>query len=294
MEDLLLGTGAYMTVRNQTDAAISSTVANTKCMYQNGDDGSHLERFNAQIGPNGGAISGVYVEADGNFFHGCSAAQSQFTLSFADIGSITLDLGSGAFNTSVVNNTAPGQIHAQIGQRGDQYTIDIRVAPPSVLIPLANSWIWANVPAIEQALKLPPATVGPLSFGAAALSGLETLRCIDASFDGRTLQAALVADQLLTHCSVSFEGVTVDGGLTLQTPQLSATSTIQPTASAVSIGVTSFQLVSGTVDLEAAGLNIPNFVLSGLMAGVEEVVNNPPIQGVILDAINGKINPSKS
>jgi hypothetical protein len=104
------------------------------------------------------------------------------------------------------------------------------------------------------------------------------------------LSLTLTADQLLTHGNVTFESVTVDGGLTLQSPVISATATVQTTGSnSVEFALTSFQLQSGTVDVEAAGLDIPDFVLSALMGEIEFAVNNPPAQTWILNYINSHI-----
>lgn len=283
-----MGTGAYMTVINHTNATVSCNVSNVLCMYENGDDQSHLEFFNASVAGNGGAISNVYIEANGSVFDGCAYAQSQFTLNFARTGAITLNLGSGAYNTSVVNNTAPDQIHARIGQRGSQYTIRIELAPVPVVVSLVNSWLWANVPSIEKQLQLPPVDFGSVSFGVGTLLGLETLRCTDGAFDGTNGLLTLNADQLLTRCSVSFEGATVQGGLNLQRPGLSASATLQPNAAGVAITVTGVTLVSGTVDLNAGGLNIPSFVLSGLLGFVKSQVNTT-LQPLILQLINERL-----
>jgi hypothetical protein len=282
-----------MTLANQTGASLTSAVQDPTCMYQNGDDGSHLEYFNVTLA-NGDSVPSTYIEANGNFFDGCSDTQSAFTLAFSNssgsIGSVRLNLGSGLFNTSVVSNTAPTQIVATIAPAGNQFDIGVVVSVPTIAAQLLNSAIGANATAIQSAMSW-SGSVGGLTVSLSAFSGLDSLTCTVASISGQietgiTVSATLSAQQLLSQGKIGYGGVNVSGGITLLWPVFSASGTLQQTATGFSASVTSVQLTSGTVDVEAEGLSIPDPVLSGLMAAVEALVNSSAGQSVICDLIN--------
>jgi hypothetical protein len=288
-----VGTGAYMTVTNSSTSSVTSSVQNPTCMYENGDDGSHLEYFNTSLA-SGDSLANVYIEANGDFWSDCSDTQSCFTLAFSDssgnIGSVTINLGSGLFNTSVVGNTAFSQIVVSIAPSGDQFTIGVVVAEPTVAVQLVNSAIGANAAAIQSAMSW-NGSVGGLTLNLSAFSGLEELVCALASMSGQIqtgiqLELTLAAQQLLSSGTISYDSETVNGGVTLYWPVFSASATIQQTESGASIQLTSFQLTSGTVDLEADGLDIPDPILSGLMGAVEALINSSAGQNVICGLIN--------
>ena len=289
-----MGTGAFMSLRNNLASPLTCTVSNPVCMYANGADGSHLEYFNTILPPQG-LLNSVYIEADGSLSDGCSFTQSQFTLSFSggsgDIGAVTLNLGSGGFNTSVVYNTAPQAIQVDIGPQGGQYSISVQVNPLPIADQLVNSWIWANASAIQQALTLPPTSWGPFTFQASALQGLDTLSCVQTEVSGSAsgviqMAITLTASQLATTGQITIADIPLPAtGLTLEQPQISVSASIIFSESGNTVQLTGFQLTSGTVDL-VIGISIPDPTLSLLLQAVEAIVNNPPVQTVILDTIN--------
>lgn len=289
-----MGTGAFMSLQNNLASPLTCIVSNPVCMYANGDDGSQLQSFNTTLQPQG-SLNRIYIEADGSFLGGCSTTQSQFTLSFSstggNIGSVTLNLGSGTFNTSVVSNTAPQAIQVDIGPQGDQYSINLQVSPLPVADQLVNSWIWANAGAVQQALTFPQTSWGPFTFQASALQGLDTLSCVQTEVSGSVsgiiqMAITLTASQLATTGQITIVDIPLPAtGLTLEQPQISVNASITFSESGNTIQLTGFQLTSGTVDL-VIGIPIPDPVLSLLLQAVEAIVNNPPVQTAILATIN--------
>jgi hypothetical protein len=282
-----------MTLTNQTGSSLTSAVQNATCMYENGDDGSHLEYFNATLA-SGDAVPKTYIEANGDFWSGCSDTQSAFTLTFSNssgsIGSVRLNLGSGLFSTSVVSNSAPTQIVASIAPAGNQFDIGVVVSVPTIAAQLLNSALGANAAAIQSAMSW-KGSVGGLSVSLSAFSGLDSLTCTVASISGQIetgiqVSATLAAQQLLSSGSIGYGDVSVNGGITLLWPVFSAAGTLQQTTTGVSAQVTSVQLTSGTVNVEAEGLSIPDPILSGLMAAIEALINSSEGQNVICGLIN--------
>ena len=288
-----MGTGAYIAIHNQLGSPVQCTVANSNCMYQDGDEGSHLEQLNTTIQAN--AISpSTYLEADDSGT--CLASQSFFSLNFSlegtNLGTVVLNLGSGAFNTAIAENNCPQIVDVQLGESNDQYTFTILLNSPSTLQLLVNSWLSANSSAIENSLVFPQALVSGITFGAAALQGLATLICTSASYSyfGGNLSLTLSADQLFTNGSIAYAGQTVQSGLVLTSPQISATGIVRTLGNALQIALTGIQLQSSTVNFSAAGIQLPSLPLSALMGALEYLVNNT-FQAQIIRIVNGFIPP---
>jgi hypothetical protein len=286
-----VSTDAEMTVANNYGSPVACTVSNPRCMLENGDGNSHLERFNATIASGQSLANLIATDASGS----CNTVQSQFTLDFSDsggepIGSVTLELGRGHFKTGVVSNTAPQSISAAVWGKGKKRYIWVGLVPKAEA--LVNSWLWANLPPMEEELKLPAVTIGIVEFEAAALSGLGNLSCTGATVGGTpekgvTGKLKLEASELYTHGKVGIRGLPkIDGGLTLNSPKLSATATLEMTSKGVKIQLVDLTLDSTTVSAKVLGMEIPNWALTLLAKAVEEAINHGPVHDYLLKQIN--------
>ena len=79
-----MGEGAKLTVINKHGKDIDSYVTNVKCMYDHGDEGSHLDRFHNVSLKHGEKIENVYIEAKNKFGTECFGNPAYFTLIFTD------------------------------------------------------------------------------------------------------------------------------------------------------------------------------------------------------------------
>jgi hypothetical protein len=280
-----------MTVANNYGSPVACMVSSARCMLENGDGNSHLERFNATIASGQSLSNLIATDASGS----CNTVQSQFTLDFSDsggepIGSVTLELGRGHFKTGVVSNTAPQSISVGVWGKGKKRYIWVGLLPKAEA--LVNSWMWANLPPMEEELKLPAVTVMGIEFEAAALSGLGNLYCTRASVGGTaepgvTGKLKLEASELYTHGKVGIHGLPkIDGGLTLNSPKLSAKATLQMTSNGVKIQLVDLTLDSTTVSAKILGMEIPNWALTLLVKAVEEAINHGPVHDYLLKQIN--------
>lgn len=86
-----MGYGAFLNVVNNRTAPLLLFVTDVDCMYDNGDDGSHLNQFNDAKVPAQGALpaSGTtYVEAKGS--GSCFFTDSTFTIKIEDADNQTI------------------------------------------------------------------------------------------------------------------------------------------------------------------------------------------------------------
>ena len=285
-----MGQGAVMTLTNSLSSELRCQVSDVSCMYQNGDENSRLDAFNATLAPHA-SLSGVYIEANGNVFDACAGVQSQFVLSFSTadgvIGGVRLALGGGAYVTSVLANSSPQMIDVAISPSGDQFAIDVVVSPVSLIAQLANSLIAANAAAIEAELCLPPTNVPGFRFGDARITGIGNLTCAAATVTTSASGAiqfgvALTASQLGASCTIDISGLPdLAPGLTLENPRLAVNADVVIVKKATSVHVTSFQLSGGVIRLAGTGLEVPE-----LLGAVETIVNSPPTQALIINTIN--------
>ncbi|MFL6229698.1 MAG: hypothetical protein ACJ741_13075 [Pyrinomonadaceae bacterium] len=286
-----MSTDADMTVANNYGSPVACRVSNADCMLENGDGDSHLERFNATIASGQSLSNLIATDASGS----CNTVQSQFTLDFTDsggepIGSITLELGRGHFKTGVVSNTAPQSISAAVWGKGKKRHIWVGLVPKAEA--LVNSWLWANLPPMEAELKLPAVTVMGIEFEAATLTGLGNLHCTGVTVGGTaetgvTGKLKLEASELYTHGKVGIHGLPkIDGGLTLDSPKLSATATLKMTSKGMEIQLADLTLNSTTVSAKVLGVEIPSWALTLLAKALEEAINHGPVHDYLLKQIN--------
>lgn len=282
-----------MTVTNNYGSTVTCAVSNATCMLENGDGDSHLERFNANIASGQTLSNLIATDSSGS----CSKVQSQFTLDFSDsggapLGSLTIDLGHGHFKTHLGTNTAPHIITASVWGKGKKHILIILVPKIEALV---NSWAWANLPPMEEELELPAVTVGGIVFEAAALSGLGNIYCNEATLSGTaetgvTGNVVLEASELYTHGKVGIPGLPeIDGGLTLNSPQLTATAVLQMTPQGMGMRLVNLTLDSTTVSVKVGFFEFPNWALTELKNAVEEAINHGPVHDYLLYQINKRL-----
>lgn len=295
-----MSTKAHMTLANNSGSIITSTVSNIKCMYENGNNDSHLEEFNATI-ENGSAISDVVIAtiADGD----CNTIQSRFSLNFFDafrnpLAEIDLDLGRGKFKTKVTGNSSPRLVGADISGKKTNHTIKIDLMPMAQA--LLNSLIWANVPIVD-AIPLPSfkGTAGPITFTfkEGLLSGLDKLTCTKASLKGSPDTgvigtAQLKAPELFSSGKVHITDLgTTSAGLTLNQPELTVTIKMQMKSDGkLDVKVTNLTLDSTGVSAKIDFIEIPQAVLSALVTVIEFAVNEGPLHDFLLRKLNDALS----
>jgi hypothetical protein len=151
-----MGAGAYLNVGNQIAKQLMCSVSDIVCMFEHGQEGSHLEPFNTPLNSNQ-RTGDVYVEAIGTFGSPCSITQSKFTLNFSDGGWLTIYLGSGDTGVHACSN--PAQIRADVNTHVNPAAIRVEVIPLSVAQTMVDSLIWATADAVQRFLTIGPETV---------------------------------------------------------------------------------------------------------------------------------------
>jgi hypothetical protein len=235
-----MGTGATMTVSNQTNAIFTTTLSNLNCMYENGDDGSALQVFQGLGVPAYSTSPSQYIEADGSF-PSCSFSQSSFQINYLN-GSLGINLGTAPdFNTAVTSNTNPALLQAVLAptvpvESGPSYTFYF-YGGPGIAAPLVNSVIGANLAAFAAAVQAQP-FVAPIGGGASlSISGvnLSSLVCPYAA------AVPVKPGELQFTATLSATGT------------LSGTLALGPGSTSVDVSVTDLLvLVEGTADLSQA------------------------------------------
>jgi uncharacterized protein YjbI with pentapeptide repeats len=140
-----MGKGANMKIVNSRSDAVSVAVSGVQCMYDNGEQGSNLSRFNATIPANGATLpSGnpQYIEV--NASGSCWFDESYFTLTFKDstanvIGTVQIGENDNSYYTK--NSPDASKFNVTV-YSGDQYSININVLHPTIPTgPAINQWI---------------------------------------------------------------------------------------------------------------------------------------------------------
>jgi uncharacterized protein YjbI with pentapeptide repeats len=140
-----MGKGANMKIANNRSDAVSVAVSSVQCMYDNGDQGSNLSRFNATIAGGGATLpSGnpQYIEV--NASGSCWFDESYFTLTFKDpagnvIGTVQIGENDNSYYTKNTPDTSKFNVTVT---SGDQYSININVLHPAIPTgPAINQWI---------------------------------------------------------------------------------------------------------------------------------------------------------
>lgn len=126
-----MGYGAFMKVVNNRTASLLLFITDVDCMYDNGDDGSHLDRFNNAKVPGGGSCPAdgtTYIEAKAS--GSCFFDDSKFTVKIEDADTQTI-IGRVAFTDSSqhwnYSNDNPDVIDVNCNNSGDQARITITV-----------------------------------------------------------------------------------------------------------------------------------------------------------------------
>jgi hypothetical protein len=301
-----MGTGAYLTLRNSSGAGLTSLVDDAVCMYENGEEGSHLEAFN-NLHLDDGQARTEYIEAIGS--GDCAAKQSSFTLSLRSeprefgnviiagrvLGKLAVDVGRFPFHTEIKSNGNPRQFQTSVSRDGDQYRIDVEVQKLPTLVAMADSLCWATGGAIEDALTFPPVTdpTGAFTFSAGTFSGLSQATCSDATITGDygtgvAIDATLTAPELLTHCTVKVNAIdyTIDGGITLVNPVFHATGRLDFGGEANGPQLTGVHLRGGMVAFSFNGSKIPDWVGIELFQAFVVLLDSEPIQSEVVSIAN--------
>ena len=129
-----MGYGAYMNITNDRTAAVTTYVVSVQCVYQNGQNGSHLEQFNDRSIAAGATYPGgrgTYIEA--NCSGTCFFQSGDFTLKICD-GANSAIIGNVSFHDMTANwelsdNTNTDVLNVDIDNSGDQAVITVTVAP---------------------------------------------------------------------------------------------------------------------------------------------------------------------
>lgn len=127
-----MGYGAYMKVVNNRTAPLLLFVTDVDCMYDNGEDGSHLDWFNNAKVAAGGSVPAdggtTYIEAKGS--GSCFFDDSTFTIKIEDADHQTI-IGRVAFTDSSEHwnykNDNEDVIDVDCNNSGDQAHITITV-----------------------------------------------------------------------------------------------------------------------------------------------------------------------
>ncbi|RYZ91592.1 MAG: hypothetical protein EOP06_06630 [Proteobacteria bacterium] len=292
-----------MTLQNRFCDNLSCQVSDVVCMYDNGDEGSELRRFNARVQRNR-SIDRVYIESKATFLGSCMTAQSKFALTMTNsdtgamIGKIVVQLGKS--EARVVENTADRLIYTSISREGDRYIIDIKVTNPPLAPILANSAIKASAAAIQKHLKLDGFSVSKdlyvtdfeFTFTEVTIQGLETLECISADVDGDlasglNISGVFVADRLFLDTKVTTKpvGPSVEHGILLQKPWIRAALVAMLTSQGnLSVTLKSVDLNTGHVVIPDSP--ITNVMVSAITSIIEGAIKLPFIQSRIVSVVN--------
>jgi hypothetical protein len=103
-----------MKVINSTQSSAATTISNVSCMYENGEQGSNLQQFNATIGA-GQTLGPIYIESIGS--GGCYFEYSYFNLNWNN-NAVTIN----AADSDYTSNQAPG-IAVAIDNSGKQSNV---------------------------------------------------------------------------------------------------------------------------------------------------------------------------
>ena len=149
-----MGTGADVTIYNQTSSPFTVTLSHVKCMYKKGEHGSELQNFNDLSISSYSSSPSTYVEAKAS--GGCAFDQSAFTLGYLN-GAIAMNLGDGLYDTKVTSNSNPGQCQAILAANmpfssGPSYKFYL-YGGPGFIAQFVNSIIDANIAALQKAVK---------------------------------------------------------------------------------------------------------------------------------------------
>jgi hypothetical protein len=294
-----MSTDAIMTVANNSGSNLTCNVSYPTCMDENGNNKSHLEKFNAPI-ETGHSIAKVLIatNADGD----CNQKQSSFTLNFVNdfqglLGSIELNLGRGKFKTGVAANSTPHLIAAHISGKKTKHKIKIELLPMAQA--LLNSLLWANSKIIE-AVPTPSFEehVGKIKvkFEDGLLTGLQGLVCIAAKLEG-TPETGVTATAELTAIKLSASGDVkiskihkITGGVTLHYPIIRMTILLRMTSSGEwKVKVANVTLESVALSAKVFGVKIPSEALSALKDALETAVDGGPLHNFLLRKLNSAL-----
>ncbi len=245
-----MGTGALMTLTNQTTSTLTSNLSAITCMYQHGQDGSQLQEFNGMQVQPGAASAAIYIEDDGNVIGSCDLHQSHFTLDLLG-QALSFDVGSGKYQTAITNATNPAIAEAILAptmpfKNGPSYNFWV-YAGPGICAALVNSALDANTAALNAALNAKPKRIDIKSGVYVVISGFQsTMTCSYAAISG-------MAPGRFTLTAIANGALTIDGTITALVASASIgtalkglsamiTATVDLTQNPVAVEVTQLQL----------------------------------------------------
>jgi uncharacterized protein YjbI with pentapeptide repeats len=145
-----MGTGAYMKITNNRSIAVTVTVTDISCMYDNDTHGSNLSLFNNATIQAGEALpSGNPQYIESNNSGECAFGETNFYLTFKDpagnvIGS-KFNLSESDLAWQTWNNVDENFFSAAVTPSGNQFQIVIDVlVDPFPAGPVVNQWILSS------------------------------------------------------------------------------------------------------------------------------------------------------
>jgi uncharacterized protein YjbI with pentapeptide repeats len=145
-----MGTGAYMKITNNRSEAVTVTVTDVNCMYDNGTHGSNLSLFNnATIQPGEALPSGNPQYIESNNSDSCAFEQTNFYLTFKDpagnvIGS-KFNLSESDTTWQAWNNVDENFFSVTVTPSRSQFQISIDVlVDPFPAGPAINQWVLSS------------------------------------------------------------------------------------------------------------------------------------------------------